>query len=254
LRNFLLVNDDGIRAEGLAALADSLRGLGNLFVCAPDSQQSGKSHSISLTDEIEVREVSYGGAEAAWAVGGTPVDCTKVGMQFCEERGIVPDMVFSGVNIGSNLGADTLYSGTIGAASEAVLLGSRGMALSVNGHRARHFENAIAIALEVLDRAIEELPRTTMLSINTPDLPAEELKGVLVARLGGKCFDDRFVRQDSGKYQMHGFIPDHTGLGMGVDLAANQEGYATITPMQFDYTDYSMLEKVGGWEITLPRL
>jgi 5'-nucleotidase len=249
LRNFLLVNDDGIGAAGLAALADALKGLGTLFVCAPDSQQSGRSHAISLTNEVEIKEVSYCGAEAAWAVGGTPVDCTKAGIQFCRERGIDIDMVFSGVNLGSNLGADTLYSGTVGAASEAVLMGSRGMALSVNGHRATHFENPISIALELIDRAIDELPRTTVLSINAPDVPAEEIKGVLVCRLGGRYFDDKFVEQESGKYKIHGLLPDYRGPENDIDIVANSNGYATITPLRFDYTDYSVLEKVGAWDI-----
>ena len=169
--NILIVNDDGITSRGLRELVDALRPHANIYVCAPDGQHSGASQSLTLTEPIRVYDFDYPGAEAAYAVTGTPTDCTKVGLQFYHERGIDMDMVYSGINIGSNFGKDTLYSGTIGAAMEAALSNVRAVAVSVDSHSATHFEVACEVAAAVIDKSMNELTPDTILNINAPDLP-----------------------------------------------------------------------------------
>ena len=174
--NFLLVNDDGINSPGLHALAKAASEKGRVFVCAPDRQQSAKSHAITLGKEVAVKEERVPFADKAWSAGGTPADCTRLGFQLCREEGIEIDMVLSGINMGANLGKDTIYSGTVGAAMEAAMTGIHAMAVSVDSHEASHFDGACAIAMSAADRVMNELPAAIVLSINTPDIPEEELK------------------------------------------------------------------------------
>ena len=251
MRNFLLVNDDGFDSEGLSALADALAGLGKIYICAPDTQQSGMSHSITLATSFEIVEMEYPGAERAWRVSGTPADCTKVGLQFCRELGIAIDIVYSGINKGSNLGTDTLYSGTVGAAMEASLAGIRAVAVSVNDHNASHFETAAELVRQTLDRVLSDLTSNTVLNINTPNLPPEEVKGVKVTRLGPGYFDDHIVWEKGSRYKIVGQPPDYKRLGEGVDIAANHMDCATLTTLKYDYTDIDGLKILDNWSINI---
>ena len=251
MRNFLLVNDDGIDSEGLRALADALEDLGTIYVCAPDTQQSGKSHSITLSTGFEIKETDFPGAEIAWRVSGTPADCTKVGLQFCRQRGIDIDIVYSGINKGSNLGTDTLYSGTVGAAIEAAMAGVHAVAVSVNDHDASHFEAAAKLVRDTVDLVLSDLSARTVLNINTPNLPPEEIKGVRVAKLGPGYFDDHIVWEEGSRYKIKGEPPDYTYLGEKVDIAANHMNFATLTTLRYDLTDRDGLEILDNWSIEL---
>lgn len=248
--NFLLVNDDGIDAPGIRALADALASVGNIYVCAPDGQRSGASHSLSIHQRISVEEVEYPGAVRAWKSGGSPADCTKIGLQFCCSLGAEPDIVFSGINNGSNLGEDTLYSGTVGAAREAAMQGYRAIAVSVDSHKATHYEAAQDLAIKLLEY-IDAIPKGIVINVNTPDIPKEEMKGVKVAKLGTNYFSDRFEPQEDGMYGLEGHVPDWTHLGEEFDVAALQMKYAVITPLHYDFTAYDLMDRVKGWEIKL---
>lgn len=251
MRNFLLVNDDGFDSEGLRALADVLKELGKVYVCAPDTQQSGMSHSITLSTSFEIEEREYPGAEKAWRVAGTPADCTKVGLQFCKELGVDIDIVYSGINKGSNLGTDTLYSGTVGAAMEAAINGVRGVAVSVNDHNASHFETAAVLVRATLERVLTDLTPSTVLNINTPNLPPEKVSGVRVTRLGPGYFDDHIVWEKGSRYKIVGEPPDYKRLGEGVDIAANHMDCATLTTLKYDYTDIDGLKILDNWSINI---
>ena len=231
MRNFLLVNDDGFDSEGLRALADALGGLGKIYICAPDTQQSGMSHSITLATSFEIVELEYPGAEKAWRVSGTPADCTKVGLQFCRELGVAIDVVYSGINKGSNLGTDTLYSGTVGAAMEASLAGIRAVAVSVNDHNASHFETAAELVRQTLDRVLSDLAPNTVLNINTPNLPPEEVRGLGVegsrtrtlAEVGG-TFGELEGRGSVSVFQTEEKVPAFVGWDLGKTLGRALEG------------------------------
>ena len=248
--NFLIVNDDGIYANGIKALADALGTQGNVFVSAPARQQSGKSQSITFMQSIEAEEVEFLGANKAWKVDGTPADCTKLGLQLCEEEGYPIDIVFSGINHGSNLGTDTLYSGTIGAAMEAILNETRAVAVSVGDHEATHFEVACDLAIQVIPIVMWMDPNV-VISINTPNLPREKMKGLKYAALGPGFFLDRFVYIEGNTYQLEGHVPDYSHLGESLDVGASSLGYATITPLIPDRTDHKLLAKMKEWDLTI---
>ena len=252
--NIMVVNDDGITSRGLRALVDALRTVANVYVSAPDGEKSGASQSITITEPIRVYDFDYPGAEAAFAVGGTPTDCTKVGLQFYKERGVDMDMVFSGINIGSNFGKDTLYSGTIGAAMEAALSNVRAVAVSVDSHSATHFETACEVALQVIDKSMNELTPDILLNINAPDIPPEEVKGIRYTALGNRFYIDSFIPVESengDSFMLDGAPLDLHDIEEKYDVTATWDNYGSITPMHFDYTAHDFIDKVASWGIEL---
>ena len=254
--NIMVVNDDGITSRGLRELVNTLRTKANIYVSAPDGEHSGASQSITITEPIRVYDFDYEGAEAAYAVTGTPTDCVKAGLQFYKERGVKMDMVYSGINIGSNFGKDTLYSGTIGAAMEAALSNVRAVAVSVDSHSATHFETACEAALAVVDKSMNELTPDTILNINAPDLPPEEVKGIRYTALGNRFYIDKFIpveSEDGDSYMLDGAPLDLNDIEEKYDVTATWDNYVAITPLQFDYTAYDMIEKVASWGLKLEK-
>lgn len=252
--NIMVVNDDGITSRGLRELVDALSAYANIYVCAPDGQHSGASQSLTLTEPIRVYDFDYPGAVSAYAVTGTPTDCTKVGLQFYKDRGIEMDMVYSGINIGSNFGKDTLYSGTIGAAMEAALSNVRAVAVSVDSHNATHFEVACEVAVSVIDKSMNELTPDTILNINAPDLPPEEVKGIRYTALGNRFYIDKFIPVESengDSYMLDGAPIDLNDIEEKYDVTATWDNYVSITPLQFDYTAHDMIGKVASWGLEL---
>ncbi len=249
--NILVVNDDGIRSSGIWHLVRALSKAADVYVCAPDGQRSAKSHSITLGRDVIVQPVEFPGAKGALQTSGSPADCTKIGLQFFAEEGIKIDMVYSGINMGSNLGMDTLYSGTIGAAAEAAISGVQAVAVSVDNHEAVHFDTACKLAVDVIGHVRGGLDPSVVVSINVPDLPAEEIKGVRTALLGRHYYDDRFHRVEGSRYALSGQPADDSDHSLDYDLAAVHEGYATVTPLRFDFTDRSSFETVEKWGLTV---
>ena len=252
----MVVNDDGITSRGLRELVDALLPRANVFVCAPDEQHSGASQSLTLFDPIRVYDFDYPGAEAAYAVTGTPTDCTKVGLQFYRERGVEMDLVYSGINIGSNFGKDTLYSGTIGAAMEAALSNVRAIAVSVDSHSATHFETAREVAVSVIDKVLMELTPDTILNINAPDIPPEEVRGIRYTALGNRFYIDKFIpvpSEEGDSYMLDGAPLDLHDIEEKYDVTATWDNYVSITPLQFDYTAYDMISKISSWGLALTR-
>ena len=250
--NFLLVNDDGINSPGLRALAKAAAEKGRVFVCAPDRQQSAKSQAITLGREVAVKEEHVPFADKAWSAEGTPADCTRLGIQLCREEGAEIDMVLSGVNMGANLGKDTIYSGTVGAALEAAINGIHAMAVSVDSHEATHFDGACNIAMSAVENVMNDLPPAMIISINTPDIPEGELKGVRVTGLGPKFYEDRFVKTGEGFYRVEGDQIDTSKYDpLTVDIAAVSEGYATVTPLGFDLTASAGFDVIKDWSFRI---
>lgn len=249
--NILVVNDDGIQSKGIWHLVQALSKAADVYVCAPDGQRSAKSHSITLGQEVIIQPVDFPGAKGALQTSGSPADCTKIGLQFFAEEGIKMDMVYSGINMGSNLGMDTLYSGTIGAAAEAAISGVQAVAVSADDHEATHFDTACKLAVDVIDHVYGKLDPSVVVSINVPDLPAEEIKGVRTALLGGHYYDDRFHRVEGSRYALSGQPADYSDSSLDYDLAAVYAGYATITPLRFDFTDRGSFETVEKWGLTI---
>ncbi|MGN0714871.1 MAG: 5'/3'-nucleotidase SurE, partial [Anaerovoracaceae bacterium] len=189
--NILIANDDGIQAEGIRHLAEALSEKGNVYVVAPDTQRSASSHALSIHGRMRAEEVpDFPGAKQAWKLSGTPADCVKLGVEILRRKGIETDIVYAGINHGANLGSDTMYSGTVSAAAEGMFAGYPAVAVSVCSHFPKYFEAACSLAVKVFDRALETAGKGYLISINTPNLPQEEIKGVRTARLGQMTYDE----------------------------------------------------------------
>jgi 5'-nucleotidase len=247
--NILLSNDDGIFSEGIRRFAETLRALGDVYVFAPTEQMSCCGHGVSVKKTLHAREVRFPGALRAVAVDGTPADCMKVAFKVLEEDGVAIDMVFSGVNMGGNLGTDTLYSGTISAAMEAVMVGIPAVAASVDSHEPRHYETVLELALRLGRIGPDKLRGDTIVSINAPDLPPAAIKGVRLTRLGVREYD-AWLREESREdglrtYRYAGSNPVYgPDIPADTDIAAHRDGYATITPLCCDLTARGLADEL----------
>lgn len=251
--NVLVANDDGIQAQGIKELVKALSEVAVVYVCAPASQRSASGHGITVSEPIIGEEVEFEHAALAIRISGTPADCVKLGMRLLENKGIKIDMVFSGINHGGNYGTDTLYSGTVSAAIEGSICGVPSVAVSVNSHEAEYFDYACELAVETLQKAGDKMSPDTVLNINVPHLPKDEIKGLKYATLGDREYKEHFVPvpSEDGRmmYRYTGEPVVYEGLPNTIDVIAMQEGYATITPLQRDLTDYRLMDKIKEWRI-----
>lgn len=246
----LISNDDGYRAEGLRFLVDAMRPLADITVVAPDRNRSGASNSLTL--DVPLRVFPYG--EAMFYVNGTPTDCVHLAISglFDYEH----DMVISGINDGANLGDDVLYSGTVAAAVEGRFLGLPAIAVSLvfdpglpeGGH---HFATAARVAAELLMRVQRSpLHRATILNVNVPDLPYEQIKGLQSTRLGARHRSEAVIpARDPRGRPVYWIGPAGGGedAGPGTDFHAVANGFVSVTPLQIDLTRHSALEDIGDW-------
>ena len=247
---FLVSNDDGVLAPGLAALAEALETLGEVTVVAPDSERSAFSNALTL--DRPLRPVQMG--NGFWAVNGTPADCVHLALNGLLD--FEPDIVVSGINAGANLGDDTLYSGTVAAALEARFLGKTSIAVSLAGAHGRGYGiDAYRAAAALVVRLIEnwrhlQLPNRTILNVNVPDLPPEEILGFRVARLGhrGRAKDVLKLEDPRGRpVYWIGIAGEPADAGEGTDFRAISEGYVSVTPLQTDLTRHDALQDVARW-------
>ncbi|MCO4770417.1 MAG: 5'/3'-nucleotidase SurE [Deltaproteobacteria bacterium] len=245
----LVTNDDGIRAAGLEQLAAAAATLGDVWVVAPESEQSAMAHALTLHHPLRIRE--YG--PQTFSVDGTPTDCVFfAALHICPRK---PDLVLSGVNRGANVGDDVTYSGTVSAALEGVIMGFPGVAVSLvithDGPRdyAPASKYAVELARDVLRRG---LPDKVYLNINVPQIPAEEIKGVRVTTLGHRMYDDRIIACEDPRGKPYYWIGGKRFEAKdipGSDCNAVLDGYISVTPLHANPTDYGMLEELRGWEL-----
>lgn len=241
----LLSNDDGYHAEGLAALASAVGALAETVIVAPDRNQSGASHSLTLDAPLRVGTT----AEGVYFVSGTPTDCVHLAITgLLDEE---PDMVVAGINHGSNLGDDVLYSGTVAAAIEGRFLGLPAIAVSLTGDDPQHFSTAAQATCGLIERLLSHpLPADTILNVNVPDMPYSELRGYQATRLGFRHRSEAMVQAVDPKGQPIYWVgPAGSGAdaGPGTDFHAVGEGYVSVTPMQVDLTRYDAIETLGTW-------
>ena len=248
---FLLSNDDGYLATGLAVLAQQLKAFGEIVVVAPDRDRSGASNSLTLDRPLRCRQ----GQNGFWYVNGTPTDCVHLAI-----TGLMPeepDMVISGINRGANLGDDVIYSGTVAAASEGRFLGLPAMAISLAGKECAHYQTAAQVAADMLARIPElSLPADTILNVNVPDLPYEALKGMVVTRLGRRHKSEPVIRQQDPRGETIYWIGPagpEADAGLGTDFDAVRRGYVSITPLHLDMTRYAYLENLNQWLNSPPK-
>lgn len=241
----LVSNDDGYFAPGLAALVDALRPLGELVVVAPEVNRSGSSNSLTLDRPLRVRTASNGFIY----VNGTPSDCVHVALTGLLDRR--PDLVVSGINDGQNMGEDTLYSGTVAAATEGYLFGIPAIAFSQVNKGWQHLDAAAAVARTMVERLIEKpLAGPSLLNVNIPNRPADELLPMRVTRLGKRHPSEPVVKSATPYGEPVYWIGPagkEADATEGTDFHACAEGAVSVTPLRFDLTNVDQLAGVREW-------
>jgi 5'-nucleotidase len=240
----LLSNDDGYFAPGLERLAAALSARAEIIVVAPERDRSGASNSLTLDRPLTVRRAPSG----FLFVNGTPTDCVHLAVTGLLDR--LPDLVISGINLGANMGDDTVYSGTVAAATEGFLLGIPSIAISLASKIAAHFETATAVALELLDRHERQPLGARLINVNVPDVPRAELKGYQVTRLGRRHKAESVVatRNPRGEtVYWVGAAGAAADAGEGTDFHAVEHGYASVTPLQIDLTNHDEMPEISAW-------
>lgn len=244
----LVSNDDGVDAPGIRILSEGLRAAGHeVVVVAPDRDRSGASNSLTLDLPVRIKRLD----EFTWSVAGTPTDCVHLALTGMLE--VEPDIVVSGINNSANLGDDVIYSGTVSAAMEGRFLGLPAVAVSLvtAEHKARNFETAARAAVEIVARLKSDpLPADTILNVNVPDVPWDELAGFEVTRLGNRHRSEACIPQPDprgGTVYWIGPAGPEQDAGAGTDFHAVRTGHVAITPIHVDLTSYRALETVGSW-------
>lgn len=251
--NILVANDDGIRADGLRFLVERLAREHRVYVTAPHTQRSASGHSITIIRSLGIREVPFDFAALALEVDGTPADCVKLGIHYLQQKEIPIDLVFSGINHGGNLGTDTLYSGTVGAAMEGAFLGFPAVAVSINSHFPDDFGYAAELASELCRNNGHKMTPGTVLNVNVPNLPKEEIKGIRLTRLGRREYEEAFREEEAEngvrRFRYTARPVFYENLPADIDVIAMQEGYATVTPLHYDLTEYRLIDEMKQWGI-----
>jgi len=275
----LLTNDDGIFSPGIAVLRRALEGLGEVTTIAPDHDSSAVARAITLERGLRVCAASFGGGYEGLACDGTPSDCVRVGLLGI--RAPVPALVISGVNMGSNMGADITYSGTVGAAFEGALRGLPAIAFSVEHFEPRWLDEAVPVFRALVEEVIARgLPRHSVLNVNLPDRPLAEMAGIRPARLGGASCHDRVLLHENGAGpaspagddglrppaltaaagSLDGvreyYVPCEEPTAAewaGTDFAAVADGYVAVTPLQYHLLDAELLSQLSNWNLDLDQ-
>ena len=241
----LLSNDDGYFAPGIDHLAQALAEIADITVVAPERDRSGASNSLTLDRPLSLRRAANG----FHYVNGTPTDCVHLAVTGMLDE--LPDLVVSGINLGANMGDDTIYSGTVAAATEGFLLGIPAVAVSLCSKAGVHFETAARVAREIVETIVREQPRAPLLlNVNVPDVPYAELRGRAVTRLGKRHKAEPVVRTTTPRHETVywvGAAGAAQDAGEGTDFHAVGQGLVSITPLQIDLTHTQQLPLVRGW-------
>jgi 5'-nucleotidase len=239
----LVSNDDGVHAAGIAALAHEMAKLGEVIVVAPDRNRSGASNSLTLSRPLRVIRLDNG----YYSVEGTPTDCVHLALTGLLDEPV--DLVVSGINHGSNLGDDILYSGTVAAAMEGCNFGISSIALSMVYDTGKHYDTAAAIAHQLaLKIAHHQLPSRTLLNVNVPDCPLAQIKGLQVSRLGTRHAAEPIIKMEDPRGKTIYWVGQagpEADAGLGTDFHAINQGYASVTPLHLDMTHYKIFDQLS---------
>jgi 5'-nucleotidase len=241
----LLSNDDGYFAPGIAALAEGLADMAEITVVAPERDRSGASNSLTLDRPLMWHRASNG----FYYVNGTPTDCVHMAVTGMLEK--LPDMVISGINAGANMGDDTIYSGTVAAATEGFLLGIPSIAVSLIGKTHANYKTAAWAARELVKRFQREpIKAPVLLNVNVPDIPVEAVKGFSTTRLGKRHKAEPVLKTTNPRgdtVYWVGAAGEAQDAGPDTDFYATQQNEISVTPLQMDLTNFNQLNAVRGW-------
>jgi len=241
----LITNDDGIHSEGIRALEDALKAVGDVYVVAPESEMSGASHSLTLARPLRIRQVD----ERHWTVDGTPTDCVTFAINRILSPEQLPHICASGINHGANLGDDATYSGTVAGAMESTILGIPGIAFSLVANRSQDFTESAKVAEKLMRKAIAEgLPKGTLLNVN---IPKGVPRGVRITKQGLKNAKPIISEHTDPRGKFYYWIgEERNGFHAegGTDFEAIDEGFVSVTPMRSDLTNHQAIELLKSWE------
>ena len=242
----LLTNDDGINAKGLLALKRELSKIGQVWVVAPDREQSATSHSLTLQYPLRINKI----AEKFYSVDGTPTDAVMLAVHAILKRR--PDILISGINHGPNLGDDVSYSGTVAAAMEGAILNIPSISVSNVNWNPKHFESAAKFVRKLAKFVLKNgLPKDTFLNVNIPD-KKHVVRRFKITRLGKRVYNDVVIEKIDPRGKNYFWIGEQNSIWEkeeDTDFAAIQKGYVSITPLHLDMTDYEAMEQIKRWEI-----
>jgi len=240
----LLSNDDGYFAPGLECLAAELSKCAEITVVAPERDRSGASNSLTLDRPLTVRRAANG----FLFVNGTPTDCVHLAVTGLLED--MPDMVISGINYGANMGDDTIYSGTVAAATEGYLLGIPSIAVSLASKSGKHFETAARVVVEMIERHRRRPSGAWLLNVNVPDVSYGSLRGTRITRLGKRHKAEPVIKTTTPRGETCywvGAAGAAADAGEGTDFHAVEHGAVSLTPLQMDLTHHAEMDRVAKW-------
>ena len=242
----LVTNDDGIHSSGIYALWDVAKEFGDVTLVAPNTQKSAVGHGITIADPLYITEIDLGNGFKGSAVSGTPADCVKIGIKKIMLS--TPDIVLSGINIGSNLGNNIIYSGTVAAAIEGALAGIPSIAFSIDSFNPNSFETSKDVVRKVINLILDNNPPIgTILNVNIPQCSLEDLKGYKITVQGKQYFDDNFDARIDPRgrkyYWMVGEMVDHDN-NLDCDGIAIKNDYASITPINIEMSNIEYLHQL----------
>ena len=236
----LLSNDDGINSKPLKILAEKLAEEHEVLVVAPKNNRSAVSHSLTVFSEIKVEKVDFIKNCTAYSVDGTPADCIKFAI--LNFKDFDADLVVAGINVGHNLGADILYSGTVSIGYEAAFYGKKTFCFSTFSFDESDYKGFSDIALKIIDKYYNAVKKQTIVNVNFPDLPAEKIKGVKISNLAKIVYQDEYLKTGDNSYMINSYLTDN--LDKGTDLYYVVNGYVSLTPLLYDKTDYALIEEL----------
>ena len=244
----LVTNDDGVQAPGLRILAEHLSALGEVYMVAPDREQSAVGHSLTLHRPLRITEVG----PRIIAVEGTPTDCVLLAYYRILPK--KPALVFSGINYGHNLGDDITYSGTVSAAFEATLLGIPSVAISIERDGKKiYYDVAARFAKKIAQKVLKDgLPKDTFLNVNLPNVPASKIRGVVVTKQGRRSYDDVIVAKVDPRGRPYFWIGNGDPLwkdDIGTDINAIRANKISITPIHLDLTNHKAIARLKDWKL-----
>ncbi|HEX5132662.1 MAG TPA: 5'/3'-nucleotidase SurE [Candidatus Krumholzibacteria bacterium] len=247
-KRILISNDDGIGARGIQVLERALLPLGDVFVVAPDREQSASSHSLTVRRPIEVRKLD----DRHYSVSGTPTDCVVLALQVILDA--APDIVVGGINHGPNMGEDVTYSGTVAVAFEGTILGVPSVAISALQRTVADEESNGRVARLVVERALEHgMPAKSLLNVNIPNPEVSPPRGLRITKLGSRHYEN-FIEPAAPGLQSHYTIGGRDPVWReddGTDIAAVRLGYVSITPLDLDLTHYKAIVEMERWRFEL---
>ncbi|MCB0720708.1 MAG: 5'/3'-nucleotidase SurE [Ignavibacteriae bacterium] len=250
----LVSNDDGIESDGIKALMNAMRKIGEVIVVAPNSQQSAVGHAVTVASPIRVYKNLLDKDFYGYAIDGTPADSVKFAVRTLL-KGRKIDLLVSGINHGSNTAINIIYSGTVSAATEGTILGIPSIAFSLTSYTSKTFEPAANFAKKLARTVLKNgLPKGTLLNVNIPPLPESKIKGVVVTKQGKSFWDDRYERRlDPNKREYYWLTGRMAKLDKTIefDQKAVDSGYISVSPIKYDLTDYGTYEKMQDWKLKL---